>query len=489
MCDDDPERFPEMSDNIGGNANLEEAKKLIGNDNFFEFFEYIGETTRNTYDLYLFSKNVETKIPPFPKMLEEYNDKNISTEYNNLLRIFQKLSNLLIELKNAGGKNQRVDLIRKVKTVKETYGFPTLFKLTYYTLKFLSCELEKLQKSIKEINPNDPNDPNTYIHYTKNPNSNQYTVLNLAKPLYNIGEQYLIVHKAMKIRNDNKSEGIKDYELTADERVYFDKIKTNIEEMHNPKLSYGMGRPVPENIKNRQYQANEPVPEPALPARWQELQTLRGPVSEPAKTKAQWVRANAYRERMEEEKSKAPPMRYNIPMTEENIRRNLARNRTAKIHPNNIQNYVHPKNKANFSKTVKKTNYKGNTIPNRHSKGNAQFVGMKNIEKFKQDTKNGTYKQRFKEYNKPVNNTAYKQRLQQYNKNREERIKERLERNKNLNYFDNWKGFSSAPPLAPNIPPYVNPNTTKRNRQNNNNSGPNSKRPRPNNKTRRTPKN
>ena len=485
MCDDDPERFPEMSDNMWRDINLEEAKKLVGNGNFFEFFEYTGKTNKNTYDLYFLSDSVETKIPLLPKMLEGYNDKNISTEYNNLLKIVHNISNLILELKKTEGRDPRLNLMNKIKILKETYGFPTLLKLTYYTLKFLACELEKLQKSIKEINPNDSN---TYIHYTKNPNSNQYTVLNLAKPLYNIGEKYLMVHKAMKIRDKNDSEGIKGYELTADERVYFDKIKTNVEEMHNPKLSYDIGRPVPENTKNRQYQANEPVPEPALPARWQELQTLRGPVSEPAKIKAQWVRANAYRERMEEEKSRVPPMKYNIPMTEENIRRNLARNRTAKIHPNNIQNYVHPKNKANFSKTVKKTNYKGKTILNSHIKGNAQFVGMKNIEKFKQETKNGTYKQRFKEYNKPVNNTAYKQRLQQYNKNREERIKERLERNKNLNYFDNWKGLSSAPPLAPNIPPYVNPNKTKRNRQNNNNSGPNSKRPCPNNKTRLTRK-
>jgi hypothetical protein len=149
MCDDDPERFPEMSDNMWRDINLEEAKKLVGNGNFFEFFEYVGETNRNTYDLYLFSTNVETKIPLLPQILEGYNDKNISTEYNNLLKIFQKLYNLLIELKNAGGKNQRVDLIRKVKNVKETYGFPTLLKLTYYTLKFLACELEKLQKSIK----------------------------------------------------------------------------------------------------------------------------------------------------------------------------------------------------------------------------------------------------------------------------------------------------------------------------------------------------
>jgi len=36
---------------------------------------------------------------------------------------------------------------------------------------------------------------------------------------------------------------------------------------------------------------------------------------------------------------------------------------------------------------------------------------------------------------------------------------------------------------VPNIPAYTN--VTKRNRQNNNNSGPSSKRPRPNNKTRR----
>ena len=41
---------------------------------------------------------------------------------------------------------------------------------------------------------------------------------------------------------------------------------------------------------------------------------------------------------------------------------------------------------------------------------------------------------------------------------------------------------------ARNIPAYKNTNATKRNRQNNNNSGPNSKRPRPNNKTRRARK-
>jgi len=468
MCDDDPERFPEMSDNIWRDINLEESKKLVGNGNFFEFFEYVGETNRNTYDLYLFSTNVETKIPLLPQILEGYNDKNISTEYNNLLKIFQKLYNLLIELKNAGGKNQRVDLIRKVKNVKETYGFPTLLKLTYYTLRFLACEFKKIW---------DPKAKKNYLNRT------------FTNALYNIGENYLMVYKAIKIRDENDSEGIKEYQLTDDEWAYFDKIKTEIDNMRS--LTQVIGRPVPENTKNRQYQAKEPVPEPALPARWQELQTLRVPITT---SKI----ANSYRTRMEEEKSRASPMRYNIPMTEENILRNLARNRNAKINPNNIQNYVHPKNKANFSKTVKKTaiaqkvnpkiEYVTETIPNRHSKGNAQFVGMKNIEKFKQDTKNGTYKQRFKEYNKPVNNTAYKQRLQQYNKNREERIKERLERNKNLNYFDNWKGLSSAPPLAPNIPPYVNPNTTKRNRQNNNNSGPSSKRPRPNNKTRRTRK-
>jgi hypothetical protein len=40
---------------------------------------------------------------------------------------------------------------------------------------------------------------------------------------------------------------------------------------------------------------------------------------------------------------------------------------------------------------------------------------------------------------------------------------------------------ASAPALARNIPPYENANTSKRNSHNT--SGPNSKRPRPNNKT------
>jgi hypothetical protein len=149
-------------------------------------------------------------------MLEGYNDKNISTEYNNLLKIVQNISNLILELKKTEGRDPRLNLMNKIKILKETYGFPTLFKLTYYTLKFLACEFEKIQKSIKEVNPN----------------SNK--VSNLAKPLYNIGEQYLMVHKAMGIRDENDSEGIKGYELTYDEWAYFNKIKNNIEKMRNP---------------------------------------------------------------------------------------------------------------------------------------------------------------------------------------------------------------------------------------------------------------
>jgi hypothetical protein len=197
-------RFPNILNditNINNNIDVivDKAKEEhVGDGDFFEFFKY-NKSKINKYDFYFFRKSSSyVKLPPLPQISEEYQDENISMLYDELLLVYNKISNLQNEYDTTSGPKRLVK--EKIEIMRENYGFPILFKLTYYTLKFFARKIEELSNTNKAI----PVD---------------------------LADKYQYVYWALWRRN--KRSGLSNqYFITKDEIDYFNKIRGIAEKVH-----------------------------------------------------------------------------------------------------------------------------------------------------------------------------------------------------------------------------------------------------------------
>ena len=219
-------RFPNILNDIANNNNFDDAignaKKYISDRDFFEFFKY-NKSKINKYDFYFFRKSPSyVKLPPLPQLSEEYEDENIDIQYKDLLLVYKKILDLQNEYDTTNGPKHLVK--GKIDVMRENYGFPILFKLTYYTLKFFAHKIEELSNTDKTI----PVD---------------------------LADKYQYVYWALWIRT--KRIGLsKNYEITKDETDYFNKIRGIAEKVHpifgiNPnKISGNNGNNNSNNFNN-----------------------------------------------------------------------------------------------------------------------------------------------------------------------------------------------------------------------------------------------
>lgn len=196
-------RFPNILNDITNNNNInytvDNAKeKYVGDGDFFEFFKY-NKSNINKYDFYFFRKSSSyVKLPPLPKISEEYEDENLAMQYDELLLVYNKISKLQDEYDKTTGPKRLVK--EKIEVMRENYGFPILFKLTYYTLKLLSRKIEELLKKGEPI----PVD---------------------------LADKYQYVYWALWRRN-KKSGLSNNYVIPKDEGDYFNKIRAIVEKVH-----------------------------------------------------------------------------------------------------------------------------------------------------------------------------------------------------------------------------------------------------------------